>query len=52
MYESTESPIAKEALDHIGALYGIESEIRGQPPDERNAARQARAGHLLYDLRA
>jgi transposase len=52
LYEATESPIAKEALDRIGALYGIENEIRGKPPDERRAARQARAGPLLDDLHA
>ena len=51
LYEATESPIAKEALDRIGALYGIESEIRGKPPDERRVVRQARAGPQLDDLR-
>jgi hypothetical protein len=51
LFEATNSPIAKEALDRIGALYGIESEIRGRPPDERRAVRQARAGPLLDDLR-
>src|SRR5580692_72098 len=51
LYEATQSPIAKEALDRIGALYGIEGEIRGRPPDERKAVRQARAGPLLDDLR-
>jgi transposase len=50
LYEATQSPIAKEALDRIGALYAIESEIRGKPPDERRDARQARAGPLLTDL--
>jgi hypothetical protein len=52
LYEATESSIAKEALDRIGALYGVESEIRGKPPDERKAIRQARAGPLLDDLRS
>ena len=52
LYEATQSPIAKEALDRINALYGIESEIRGKPPDERRAVRQARAGPLLEDLRS
>jgi len=52
LYEATASPIAKEALDRIGTLYAIESEIRGKPPDERRAARQARAGPLLDDLHA
>lgn len=51
LYEATASPIAKEALDRIGALYGIESEIRAKPPDERRAIRQARAGPLLEELR-
>ena len=50
LFEATQSPIAKEALDRIGALYGIESEIRGKPPDERRAVRQSRAGPLLDDL--
>jgi transposase len=52
LYEATGSPIAREALDRIGALYAIESEIRGKLPDERRAARQARAGPLLDDLRS
>jgi transposase len=50
LYEATQSAIAKEALDRIGALYAIESEIRGKPPEERRGARQARAGPLLTDL--
>ena len=33
------------------ALYGIEDEVRGQPPDVRRAQRQARAGPLLKALR-
>ena len=41
------SPLAQEALERIGALYGIEREIRGKPPAERKAVRQARAGPLL-----
>jgi len=44
------SPLAHEALQRIGALYAIEAEIRGQPPDVRRAIRQARAGPLLDDL--
>jgi transposase len=46
------SPIAAEALDRIGRLYGIEAEIRGRPPDERAAVRQARAGPELEALHA
>lgn len=52
LHQANASPIAKEALDRIGALYAIEREIRGRPPDERRAARQARAGPLLVDFKA
>src|SRR5258707_4344099 len=45
------SPVAREALVRIGALYGIEELIRGRPPDERRAVRQAQAQPLLDSLR-
>jgi hypothetical protein len=35
----------------IGALYRIEEEIRGRPPDERRSVRQARTKPLLESLR-
>lgn len=41
------SPLAKEALERIGALYLIESEIRGQSAEARRAARQARSRPIL-----
>jgi len=44
------SPIAKEALQRIGELYAIESEIRGRPANERQQVRQARARPLLESL--
>jgi transposase len=44
--------IAEQALQRIAALYAIEAQIRGQPPDVRRQVRQARAGPLLDDLRA
>jgi hypothetical protein len=46
------SPLAKEALDRIGALYGIEETIRGKPPDERSRCRQMKAAPLLANLKA
>ena len=52
VHEATASPIAKDALDRIGALYGIEAGVRGRPPDERRRARQDKAGPLLDQLRA
>jgi hypothetical protein len=51
LHAANGSPVAQEALDRIGTLYGIEREIRGKPPDERCAIRQARAGPLLDDLK-
>jgi hypothetical protein len=45
------SPVAQEALERIGALYAIEDEIRGRPPDARREIRQARARPLLESLR-
>ena len=45
------SPVAWEALVRIGALYDVEGEIRGKPPDERRTVRQARSKPLLDSLR-
>ena len=43
--------IAEQALQRIAALYAIEAEIRGRPPDVRRRERQARAGPLLEQMR-
>jgi transposase len=51
LHQANHSPIAAEALERIGALYAIEEDIRGRPPDERAGIRQARAGPLLESLR-
>ena len=51
IHQANQSPIAAEALARIGALYAIESEIRGRPPNERSTIRQSRAGPLLESLR-
>jgi transposase len=45
------SPITTEALDRIGALYGIEEQVRGKPPDLRCSVRQAQSKPILDDLR-
>ena len=37
---ANDSPTANEALDRIGALYGIEAGIRGKPPDGRQQSRE------------
>jgi transposase len=45
------SPIAQEALLRIGALYRVEEQIRGKPPEQRRAVRQAESKPLLDSLR-
>jgi transposase len=40
VHQATQSPIAGEVLRRIAELYRIEDEIRGQPPDARQAVRQ------------
>jgi transposase len=45
------SPIACEAVERIGELYGIEREIRGRPPEDRRQVRNARSRPLLESMR-
>ena len=49
--QSHPSPIADEAIRRIGALYAIEAQIRGQPPDRRREIRMAQTQPLLDDMR-
>jgi transposase len=44
------SPIAGEALERITALYAVEKEIRGRPPDERQRVRTERSRPLIESL--
>jgi transposase len=44
------SPIAEHALKQIAQLYAIEREMRGRPPEERRAERQARSKPILDAL--
>lgn len=44
------SAMTREALERIGALYKIEEQIRGKPPDERRRVRQEQAVPLLDDM--
>jgi transposase len=50
LYQAHRSPVAKEALERIAQLYGIEKEIRGRSPAERREVRQARSRPLLDSL--
>jgi transposase len=47
---SHKSPIALEALERIAALYAIEAQIRGRPPDVRRAIRQETAAPVFNDF--
>ena len=48
--EHQPSPIAAEALERIGALYGIETTLRGKLPAEGCALRQEHTAPLLDEL--
>jgi hypothetical protein len=50
LFEAHASPIAKEALERIATLYGIEKEIRGRPPDERQKIRNDRSRPILESM--
>ncbi|MDE2333155.1 MAG: IS66 family transposase [Rhodospirillales bacterium] len=50
VHEATKSPLAREALDQIAALYRIEATIRGRPPDQRLAVRQEHTAPLMTEL--
>jgi transposase len=52
LYQAHRSPVAKEAMERIGQLYGIEKEIRGRSPAERRGMRQTRSRPLLDSLLA
>jgi hypothetical protein len=45
-----QSPIARKALDRIGALYAIEAGIVGKPPDQRQHVRQSEARPLIEQM--
>ena len=46
IHQAHASSIAREAIERIGQLYAIESEIRSRSAEERQQVRQARAGPL------
>jgi transposase len=52
LFEAHASPVAREALERIAALYGIEQEIRGRPPDQRQQIRNTRSRPLLDSMKA
>ena len=50
IHAATDSPVASEAMQRIGELYGIEAEMRGQAAALRCQVRQTRADPKLADL--
>jgi transposase len=50
-HATTQSPLAHEALQRIAALYAIEDNIRGKPPELRLRLRQAHSAPLFAGLR-
>jgi transposase len=50
VHAATGSPIAKEALDRIGQLYGVEKTIKGFAPDHRRRERQQRSKPIAAAL--
>lgn len=51
VHAASGSPLAKEALDQIAALYAIEAEIKAKPPDERQRYREDHAAPLIVELK-
>ena len=49
--QAHKSPVAKEALERIGALYAVESDINGRSPEERREIRNTRSRPLLESLK-
>ena len=52
VHEATKSPLAREALDRIAALYRIEDSVRGRAPEQRLRTRQEHMASLLADLQS
>ncbi len=50
IHKSQGSAIAEGAIKRIARLYGIEKEVRGQPPDDRWKARQSQSKPQFDDL--
>ena len=50
VYEREGSAIAKEVIERVAALYGVEKVARGQSPEERVTLRQAKAKPVFDDL--
>jgi transposase len=52
IHKTKPTALTTDILARIGALYGIEEQIRGRPPDARHEARQAHSAALMNALHA
>jgi len=52
IHVATQSPLALEALQRIGALYAIEADIRGETAENRKQIRQLRSRPLVEAMHA
>ena len=50
IHKAQGSAIAEEAIKRIAQLYGVEKDVRGQPPDVRVKARQSKSKPIFDDL--
>jgi transposase len=51
LLRNTKSPIAETAVRHIAALYAIEADVRGRPPDARLSARKKLSAPVIEALK-
>ena len=51
LHERSPTPLTTDILERIGALYAVEAEVRGQPPDVRCRTRQEKSRPLVDGLR-
>lgn len=51
IHQAKPTALTTDILERIGALYAIEAEIRGSPPDQRRRVRQDRTRPLIAELR-
>ena len=52
IFDRDASPIAEEGLRRIAEFYAIEAALKGSPPEQRRAVRQARSAPLVEDFGA
>ena len=52
VFKTTQSPVAKEVIEQIAVIYGIEAKIRGMEAERRRAFRQLNSRPVMEALKA